>query len=317
MSEREVDSTMIVAGPVRYIKLGKGGEWEEVSLSRGELHFGHGEVPHELALAGDREAIKRSRVERGRDERAAGEDAREIIDFYHLGRDCLWVTFANERLWWTFADPEVTWLGPGEGHGKRFRKSIGGWRCCDVNGSIITMDKLSTKLTKVAAYRRTICAIESRDYLLRRINGVEEPLVARGSQAREALLGVVCDAIALLHQTDFETLVDVIFARSGWHRSSSIGGTQKIVDLVLEQPTTAERAAVQVKSTASQKTLDEYIQLIDDAGTFSRFFFVCHSPKGIVVAPPGRADIHVWCGKELATTALRLGLTDWIIERTS
>jgi hypothetical protein len=92
---------------------------------------------------------------------------------------------------------------------------LGGWRDTDVNGRTITIDKLSTKLTQVAAYRRTICGVDSQDYLLRRINGIEEPLVARGNQAREALMSVVCEAIASLHQTDFETLVDVIFVAGG------------------------------------------------------------------------------------------------------
>ena len=45
----------ITAKTVRYIKLGKGGRWEKVSLERGELHFGHRNVPHELALTGDRD----------------------------------------------------------------------------------------------------------------------------------------------------------------------------------------------------------------------------------------------------------------------
>ncbi|MBP0115736.1 hypothetical protein [Bradyrhizobium vignae] len=39
-------------------------------------------------------------------------------------------------------------------------------------------------LTKVASYRRTICAVKAQDYLLRRINGIEEPIVAKASQAR-------------------------------------------------------------------------------------------------------------------------------------
>jgi hypothetical protein len=83
----------------------------------------------------------------------------------------------------------------------------------------------------------------------------------------------------------------------------------------LEQPTTSERGAVQVKSSANQKVLDDYIALIDEAERFDRFFFVCHSPKGELVAPAGRSDIHVWTGRELAATILRMGLQDWLFER--
>jgi hypothetical protein len=308
---------MIAAKAVRYIKLGRGGCWEAVSLDGGELHFGHGKISHELAVKGDSEAIKRARIEGGRDARAAAEDAREVLDFYHLGADCLWVTFARGHLWWTFAEPKVTWLGFGEGHGERARKSIGGWRNTDLNGKPLRMNGLSTKLTKVAAYRRTLCSVEAEGYLLRLLNGIEEPLVAKSVQARDDLLSAIADAVAALHQDDFETLVDVIFARSGWNRVSPLGGSQKLVDMVLEQPTLEERIAVQVKSSASQRTLDRYVEDITADGTFSRFFFVCHSPKGRLDPPADRDDVYVWCGPEIAAAAMRLGLADWIIDKVS
>ena len=114
------------------------------------------------------------------------------------------------------------------------------------------------------------------------------------------------EAISTLHENDFETLVNVIFARSGWHRASAIGGTQKLVDLVLEQPTTAEQAAVQVKSTATQKELNSFINDVDQTGLYQRLFFVCHSPKGVLETAADRQDIHVWWGRELAKTVLRV-----------
>jgi hypothetical protein len=169
--------------------------------------------------------IKEYQVERGREPKVAAEDAREVTDFYQLGTDCLWVTFAQDQLWWTFAKPEVTWLGLGDGHGARIRRSIAGWRNTDINGVPLRFDGLSTKLTKVAGYRRTLCAIEAQDYLLRRINGVIEPLVVKSNQARDALLDVLTEAIRALSWPDFETLVDMMFARSGWHRSSPLGET--------------------------------------------------------------------------------------------
>ena len=61
--------------------------------------------------------------------------------------------------------------------------------------------------------------------------------------------------IAGLHWADFETLVDVILARGGWHRVSALGGTMKDADLIVEQSVTQETALVQVKSAASQSLL--------------------------------------------------------------
>jgi hypothetical protein len=271
----EGDRKMTInAKEVRYIKLGRGGCWEDISLERQELHFGHGKITHEMALARDREQIKQCRIQQGRSAGAAADDAREICDFYNLGANCLWITLAKDHLWWTFAEPEVTWLGGlGDGHGERVRKCIGGWCNTDANGIPIRMDTLSTKLTKLASYRCTLCAVDAEEYLMRRINGVIEPIVLESNKARDALLEVITRAIMTLHWADFETMVDVIFARSGWHRASAIGGKQKLVDMVLEQPTTGERGAVQVKSAAGQKRLNEFIDLADEAGKFDRLFF--------------------------------------------
>ncbi|MGC1776989.1 MAG: hypothetical protein WBB34_03525, partial [Xanthobacteraceae bacterium] len=170
---------MITANIVRYIKFGRGGGWAASSLERGELHFGHGQISHEMALTSDRRTIKQHGLHQGRDARTASQDAREIFDFYNLGSDCLWITFAKDHLWWTFAESGVIWLGKGKGHGERMRKSIGGWRNTDVNGAALKISALTTKLTKVSAYRRSICAVEAQDYLLRRINGVVDPLLAQ------------------------------------------------------------------------------------------------------------------------------------------
>jgi hypothetical protein len=147
---------MIDAEHVRYIKLGPKGRWAAQALARNELHFGYGKVTHDLAMEADIAKIRATLVEQGRDAQAATRDAQEVIDFYHLGADCLWITFAQDCLWWTFAEPEVIWLTKDLAvTGERVRKAIGGWRNTDVNGVELRTDSLSTRLTKVAGYRRT------------------------------------------------------------------------------------------------------------------------------------------------------------------
>ena len=182
----------ISAGSVRYIKLGAGGRWVDASLDRGELHFGYGKSPHELALGGNFDALKQHLLGLGKDAQGASREAREVLDFYELGDDCLWITFARDHLWWTFANPGVTWVG-GDGQlvGERLRKSIDGWRNTDVNGVPLRTNTLSTKLTKVGNYRRTICKVEAEEYLLRRINGQQEPFAEKSTAARNALIDVV------------------------------------------------------------------------------------------------------------------------------
>jgi hypothetical protein len=205
--------------------------------------------------------------------------------------------------------------GDGSKHGERTRKTIGGWRNTDVNGGALKINSLSTRLTKVAGYRRTICNVEAEEYLLRRINGTVEPLVEQGLAARQMLLKLTAAALRMLHQDDFETLVDIIFARSGWNRVSPLGGLQRLVDLELEQSVTGERAAVQVKSTASQAVLEQYIKLADEASQYDRVFFICHTPPPGLRAAKDRKDVHVWTDRELAEAALKAGLNDWIFEK--
>lgn len=309
----------VTATQVRYIRLGKaGGLWEQLSLERGELHFGYGGITHAMALGGDVNAIVRRSIQRGRDPKTAAEDARQVLDFYQLGARCLWITFARGYLWWTFAKPKVSWLGGGGAkHGERIRTTIGGWRNTDINGAPLRMDSLSTRLTQVSSYRRTICGVGAKDYLLRRINGTVEPLVRKSTKARRAMLDVMTEAIGALHWQDFETLVDAIFARSGWHRASAIGGRQAVVDLVLEQSITGEKAAIQVKLRAAQDKLKTFIERADAAGTYDRLFFACHKPAGKLTIPNGRDDIHIWSGRHLAETALRAGLADWVLTKVA
>jgi hypothetical protein len=255
-----------------------------------------------MALTGDREKIKsqgRCWISISLDQIAFGLPLRRIT---YGGRSPI---------------PKFPGSALAKGHGERMRRSIGGWHNTDINGVPLRTSSLSTKLTKVASYRRTVCAVDSETYLLRRINGIIEPLVLQSNKARDALLDITTQAIRSLHWRDFETLIDVIFARSGWHRASAIGGTLKLIDLAIEQPTTRERAAVQVKSSATQKGFDEFVAQADDVGIFDRLFFICHSPRGQLLPAPDRSDVHLWVGRELAATALRLGLSDWIVERIS
>jgi hypothetical protein len=301
----------------RYIKLGRGGAWAQSCFAEGQIQFGYRAAPHEVCQRGDWDAIHRLLVEAGRSPAKASDGVREIRDFYSLGADCLWITFADGRLWWALAQPEVIWSGASNdgGSGPRFRRTIGGWRNESIHGEPLRIDQLNSKLTQVAAYRQTICRVKVEAYLVRRINGIEEPIVARARELRSDMAAVAAEMIADLHWADFETLVDLIFARSGWQRVSRVGGEQADTDLVLEQPTTGERAFVQVKSKAGQAVLDDYVGRYWRASGYDRFFFVCHSPK-TELATDSDPRLHVWAGERLADATVQAGLFDWLVERS-
>jgi len=200
--------------------------------------------------------------------------------------------------------------------GARYRRTIGPWRNTDAHGRPLLMNALSTKLTKVAGYRQTLCSIgpEAELYLRRKLAGESDPVVDAALETKRTLIEACEALIAGLHWADFETLIDMILARGGWNRMSALGGTMKDVDLIVEQATTGETAMVQVKSAASQTALDDYIRRFDEVGEFSWLIFACHSPRGTLAAPE-RDDVIVWARSSLAETAVRNGFVDWLIAR--
>lgn len=299
---------------VRYIKLGDGGRWAQESLDHGYVAFGYHSIPHEICVAEDWDEVRKLLADR-KSEGARTAGVNEVATFYEMGSDCLWVTFANGHLWWYFAETEVIWIGDGsDGGPSRMRPTVDGWNNTAINGESLKVSGLSSKLTKTANFRATICKVDERDYLLRRINGIEEPVVTSARLARAAMLEVAVDMVRGLHWADFETLADLIFARSGWQRSTKVGEKLTDVDIVMEQPTTNETAFVQVKSQASQAVLDDYLARFRSSG-FDRFFFVCHSAKGSLSLPDER-NLHLFEGPRLADAAVKNGLFDWLVERS-
>ena len=173
------------------------------------------------------------------------------------------------------------------------------------------MNDLTTRLTQVANYRGTICTVKAAEYLLRKIDAEDEPLVERATGAPSAMLTSAKEMMAELHWADFEILVDLIFSRGGWQRTSVLGGTMADIEFLIEKRTIGETASV--KSRASQATLDAHMAYFASSG-LSRTFFVCHSPDGALSAD-GAAGVHLWTGDYLADVAVKSGLFEWLMDR--
>jgi hypothetical protein len=276
------------------------------------LELGYHTIGHADAVAGRWGAAEQALVAEGRSPGKAKSFIREVRDFYTLGPDCLWVTIGQGRLWWAFADPEVEPIDEPD-RGARMRRTIGGWRDHSLTGERLDLSRLSTRLTKVAAYQQTICQVGEADYLIRRLNGVDDPAVARAQAASRDLIAAALGLIQALDWRDFELMVDLIFAASGWRRVSAVGGSdQADSDIVLEQAATEERAFVQVKSAATPGVLKDYLQRFAASG-FDRMFFVCHSPSGQLTSD--QPNVHIWLGERLADQAIKAGLFAWLIEK--
>ncbi|WP_431320833.1 restriction endonuclease [Rhizobium sp. YTU87027] len=304
---------LIKPSSIRYIKLGRGGVFASDGIDKGRLNFGYHSIDHKLCLANDWGGVAAQLGSSRKSQGALANGVRELRDFYTLDDNCLWVTFADKHLYWAFAEPKVHFVSTVPDAPSRYRQTIDGWKKTDIRLNPLRMSALSSRLTQLAAYRATICSVKDEDYLLRQINCRPDPLIVEARQAQERLFDSAERLIKGLHWSDFEILADLIFARSGWIRSTQVGEGLADIDMILEQTTIRERAFVQVKSRASQSVLDDYRLRFVESGC-DRFFFVCHSPKGnLSLTGPNE---HLFTGRTLAVTAVQNGLFQWLIERS-
>lgn len=170
----------IKAKTARYIAVDDN---EEIvgALEFGEIRLSCRDVPDELARQGNISKITRYLVQLGYAPEAAAGEAGKAKDFYSLGGDCLWITFARGRLWWTFADPQVIWItNDFVMTGERVRKSIGGWCSTDANGVPLRTEGLSKGIVALQAGEEPKASTLRE--LLQLINGAAKPAAKNSAQ---------------------------------------------------------------------------------------------------------------------------------------
>jgi hypothetical protein len=309
--------TPLSPSALRYIKLGQGGRWEAASLDGRRIDWGLSTDPHEQALAEDWEGVRQHYLAEGLPPATATAYVNETRAFYDGNPTVLWITFARGRLWWAFAKPQVHWIGgSGETQGTRYRETDDGWHAHDLAGEPLDLERLSTSLTQLAGYRRTICRVKEADYCLRIINAEPDPLLAQVITAREQLEESLSAAVARLGWADFELLVELILTRSGWRRVSALGGVLKDVDLVVEQALTGERMVVQVKSRADQAVVADYARRLGARTGDEKLLLVCHSPEGrLSQVAAGSGTLKIMQGAEIARRAVGCDLVEWVLDR--
>ena len=100
-----------------------------------------------------------------------------------------------------------------------------------------------------------------------------------------------------------------------WARLARRGGTTEATDIEAENAATGEIAFVQVKRSATQSTLDDYVRRFTEREElYQRMIFAVHSPTPNLSEPTDRR-IQIWGRKKIADLAVRLGLADWIAKR--
>jgi hypothetical protein len=90
----------------------------------------------------------------------------------------------------------------------------------------------------------------------------------------------------------------------------------KTLDLAMTLPTTGEHCFVQVKSETNAKTFATLVEALDNAQGYSRMSFVYHTPAK-AFANDAADRVTVWHRYEIARQAIRAGLVDWVLARTT
>ena len=303
---------------VRYIKLGLAGKWEETCIAENTIRLGYEQALnepslHQESLQGQWDVVRKYWLDaRKGNARKATQDVNEIRFFYEQGEEDIWITFYKEKLYWCKASSEVIELEDRS----RIRKVIGAWSSTDKDGHDLRIENLDGRLAMKQSFRRTICDVKDdiKDYLIRKINCETIPAVTRSKEILKSLESAIAELIQGLGWKDFEILVDLIFARSGWQRFSDLGKQQKGIDLEVYLPTNQKKAFVQIKSTTTVPEIQEYIDRYKSG--YDEMYFIYHS--GSISPDLFKEDNVFILGVErVANRVVDLGLIEWLIKKRS
>jgi hypothetical protein len=196
------------------------------------------------------------------------------------------------------------------------------WLACDrpwsnrsLAGRHLAIANLPGIITTTAGFRGTVCEPRGWREILRVLRDEQDEDAAAADQARIQYEEAVARLVARLRERDFELLIDLILARSGWVRLAKLGGATEGVDVEVENVATGEIAFVQVKSAAGQDVLDDYTRrFADRRERYHRMIFAVHTPRG-TLKPPADEPVQLWTGDHIARLVVRLGLGGWVASR--
>ena len=305
----------ISANKVLFIKLGKGGGYDENCIEKeNTLRLSYHEVDHSLCINKEWDKVRDYyiSVEKTR-KNVAASHANQIKQFYEEDDKTLWVTFYAHKLWWCFSKPEIY---PHPDNTKT-RPVIGKWSDKDINSNVLIFSNISGKLLRTQGFQGTICRVPASEYVLAKINGELLPEVVEVEKAMDNLKTKLISLIKHLQWQDFEILVDLIFRQAGWQRLSDLGKTQKTIDIEVLSPVTNERGIIQVKSQSDLKQFEKYQKDFVLLHDYNKFFYVVHTAEASLRNYENDTDIKLIFAEEIADLTIASGLVDWVVKKTS
>jgi len=316
---------------VRYIKLGQGGNKAEKCFENDLLYIGYDTHRPEVRewCNEARDVNKRDLAihkiqnywieKRNKKQGTATNFTNSVLSVAKDQGNVLWFTVHKRLVYYGLTagddlERHLCWenieLDPGSA--KRMKH---GWCSKYKAGHPLEVNKLSGALTKTQSTQGTIAKIQDKpaNYFLNHLLCKPLALKDRAKKARETLQEDLAEIIKDLQPTEFEVLVDLIFANSGWKRDGELGGNIKFVDVTLMLPSTGETAGVQVKTETNKRVSQQYINGDYSSQGFDKFFYVYHT--GDVKKPKRDDNLYIWGAMEVAEKAIDAGLSQWVIDR--
>jgi hypothetical protein len=304
---------------VRYVKNGPSGRWWKSARSNGQIHAGWKSIPDELLFDKDLHAIETLLRGQHGDKPGARQDINQVLQLLDAPSKHVWVTFEDDFMWWCTVHDGVTANPDGEnaGSGHFWLRCSRPWSNTSLAGRLLAKSELPGTVTTTAGFRATVCTLKDSEAILRLIKGDTDKDAISSADRRKEYELAVHKIVQRLSPQDFEHLIDLILARTGWERIAKLGGPREGVDIEAENPAAGEIAFVQVKSTAGQDVLDDYIvRFTQRREHYARMIFAVHTPRGRLAVPHG-LPVQVWTGEKVAELVVRLGLGRWVESRLS
>jgi hypothetical protein len=197
------------------------------------------------------------------------------------------------------------------------------WLLCDrpwsdaslVHGRKLAISMLPGTVSAVAGFRGTVARPKAWETVLRIIRDEQDEDAIKAANARASYIAAIDKMVRRLHWKDFELLVDLVFARTGWSRISVLGATQKGIDIEVRNLAADEIGFVQVKSTADQAELNRCVDQFKAQGDhYARMILAVHTSDEL--SPPANDPrVQVWTGDRIARLVVGLGLGEWVETR--
>lgn len=304
---------------VRYVKNGRSSQWWAAAKSRGQIHAGWDSLPDELLLRKDFATIE-AIIRKSYGERTgATQDFNQLFDLLNVPSQHIWVTFEDGLLWWCTVNDEVT-ITPNADittTGHFWLTCDRPWSSSSLGGRLLAISDLPGTVTTTAGFRGTVCTPKDWPSIIRLITDQADADAIHSAERRHEYELAVHKIVKRLSPKDFEHLIDLILARTGWERIATLGGTREGIDVEVENTTAEEIAFVQVKSSADQAVLNDYVERFHQRrDRYARMIFAVHSPHGLLTAPLD-SPVQLWTGEKVSELIVRLGLGKWVESRLS